>query len=531
MTAVAKRKTIIITGTSLTIVDIIAVATGDAVVQLDKRLKKKVDASRALVDRIMHKKVIYGVNTGFGPMADHIISPSQAEELQANLIKSHACGFGPALDSWNVLAAMVVRLNTLAQGYSGVRWEVLETLAACINTRVVPIVPRYGGVGASGDLIQLSHIAAGLMGLGDVLYNGKRMRARDALSAVKITPLVLQAKEGLALINGTSVMTGIGALLVARTRTAFAHTIRNGAMALELIEGYDDAIAPFIQAVRPHPGQQYVAGELRALLADSKLMRTRTMVQNEVLMDHKDVKKIERPVQDVYSFRCMPQIFGPVHETIEHTADVIEREANSVTDNPIIDMDKEIFMHGGNFHGDYISLEMDKLKIVLTRLAATTERHSNFFLNRNINKFFPPFLNLRKGGLTLGMQGLQFVATSTTAEMQSLCFPNYVHTIPTNGDNQDIVSMGTNSALLAVQVMDGLDTVLAIELLILTQAADASARTDKFSSASRARYDALRAIFPAITDDRDLSGELDAVVSFVRSNSAAINASSARHKK
>ncbi|MDO8582335.1 MAG: aromatic amino acid ammonia-lyase [bacterium] len=518
MSAVTKGKTIIITGTSLTITDIVAIAMGNAMVQLDETLKKKVDASRALVDRIANEKVIYGVNTGFGPMADHIISPSQAEELQANLIKSHACGFGSALDSWNVLAAMVVRLNTLAQGYSGVRWKVLEVLTACINARVIPVVPRYGGVGASGDLIQLAHIAAGLMGLGDVFYNDKRMRACDALAVINVAPLTLKSKEGLALINGTSVMTGIGALLVDRARTAFAHAMGNGAMALELIEGYDDAIAPFIQDVRPHPGQRYVAAELRSLVAGSKLMRTRTMVQNEVTMDHNDVKKIERPVQDVYSFRCMPQIFGPVYETIEHAAEVIEREASSVTDNPIIDMDKEIFMHGGNFHGDYISLEMDKLKIVLTRIALTLERHINFFLNRNVNKFFPPFLNLRKGGLTLGLQGLQFVATSTTAELQSLCFPNYIHTIPTNGDNQDIVSMGTNSALLAAQVMDGLDVVLAIELLTLAQATDASVRVDKISPAGRARYDAFRKVFPAIIDDRDLSNELDAVVSFVRRN-------------
>jgi histidine ammonia-lyase len=336
------------------------------------------------------------------------------------------------------------------------------------------------------------------------------------LQQVGIQPYKLKSKEGLSLINGTSAMSGVAALNCLHAHRLLSLAIRMGAFSLELVQGHKDCIAEKLQEVRPHRGQIVVARTLRDTLASSHLLRGRNSVDE---MDiPQDVKEISDVVQEIYSFRCIPQILGPVYDTLYKAQHEVEIEINSSSDNPIVDWENGTFLHGGNFHGDYISLAMDQLKMTLVKLMMLSERRTNFFLHKKLNNFFPPFLNLETPGLALGLQGLQFVATSTTAKSQTLAFPQYVHSIPTNGDNQDIVSMGMESALFAAKVIENAYVVLAIELIALAQATDFRNIHEKLSDSSKHVYDGVRSVFPKITQDRVLVYELPKVVKFLKSN-------------
>jgi histidine ammonia-lyase len=476
-----------------------------------RRVKKAAEFVRAELG----KKIIYGVNTGFGPMASHIIQQSELVNLQKNLIRSHAVGMGDPIGSEYVLAAMLVRLNVLLKGYSGVTPELVERLQMFINRRVLPVVPDHGAVGTSGDLVQLAHIALALIGEGEVFLNGERMPAGKAHQLLKILPYVPQPKEGLALVNGTSMMTGIGALLTMETDRLLALAVRAGALALEIVGGFGDGLSERLHAVRPHRGQQEIARVLRMLTRRSKRLKRRWIFQKNLRLI-KDTYTIPEDVQEFYSLRCIPQIVGPVFETFRRTQGVMEIEMNAATDNPIVDLQERAFRHGGNFHGDAVALALDQLKIGLVKLTMLSERRINFFLNQNINRRFPPFLNLKRPGLTLGLQGLQFVATSTAARSQTLAFPQYVHSIPTNADNQDIVSMGTDAALLVGQVVENAYIVQAIELLTLAQAVDYLKMQHDLSVSSRKLYEAVRRAFPKITDDRVLVHDLPHLLGAVR---------------
>lgn len=476
-----------------------------------------INQSRRFLEEELPKRIIYGVNTGFGPMASHIINTEQVENLQENLIRSHAVGMGEPIDSRYVLAAMIIRLNTLIRGYSGASEELIRHLQKFIDLRITPVVPEHGAVGTSGDLVQLAHIALALMGEGNVLYRGKNQPAIQVSQELEISPYKLKAKEGLALINGTSAMSGVAAINCLHAHRLMSLAIRSGAYALELVHGHRDAIAEKLQEVRPHHGQSAVAHVLRDTLASSQMLRNRS--SNHHMDIPEEVKKISDVVQEIYSFRCIPQILGPVYETTCNVKKVVEVEMNSSSDNPIVDVEEKAFLHGGNFHGDYISLAMDQLKMVLIKLTMLSERRLNFFLHEKLNNFFPPFLNLETPGLTLGLQGLQFVATSTTSQSQTLAFPQYVHSIPTNGDNQDVVSMGMEAALFCAKVIENAYTVLAIELIALAQATDfRTAYYDKLSTSSKHLYEGIRSVFPKITKDRVLVDELPRVVDFLKSN-------------
>ncbi|OFZ44669.1 MAG: hypothetical protein A3D92_18255, partial [Bacteroidetes bacterium RIFCSPHIGHO2_02_FULL_44_7] len=384
-----------------------------------------VERSRQFLEQEISKRIIYGVNTGFGPMASHIINGGQLERLQENLIRSHAAGMGKPIDKRYVLAAMLIRLNTLAKGYSGVSKELLSHLQKFLNNRIAPIVPEHGAVGTSGDLVQLAHIALALIGEGNVIHERKRQPALEVLRQVGIQPYKLKPKEGLSLINGTSAMSGVAALNCLHAQRLLSLAIRMGAFSLELVHGHRDCISEKLQEVRPHRGQIAVARILRDTLASSYLLSSRNSV-DEVEIPQ-DVKEISEVVQEIYSFRCIPQILGPVYDTLFKVQGEVEIEINSSSDNPIVDWENGTFLHGGNFHGDYISLAMDQLKMTFVKLMMLSERRTNFFLHKKLNNFFPPFLNLEMPGLTLGLQGLQFVATSTTAQSQTLAFPQYVH--------------------------------------------------------------------------------------------------------
>lgn len=505
-----------LTGEQLTITEIRDfVADSTLKVEIPQTVFKKLDEVRKFLEGEMGKRMIYGVNTGFGPMASHSISIKNLTQLQENLILSHATGMGTPIPDDYVLAAMLVRLNTLAKGYSGVSSELVHHLAEIINARIIPIVPEHGAVGTSGDLVQLAHIALALLGKGKVKYEGKVMHAADALKKIGLRPYVLKPKEGLSLINGTSVMSGISALLCVEARQLVALALRNGALALELVNAHGDGFSAKLQEVRPHPHQILAAKILRDLTADSKLITDRDgLLHTE--KEGKDAHEISESVQEVYSLRCIPQILAPILETLEKFEKCISIEINSATDNPIVDMEGKQFLHGGNFHGDHVAVTVDQLKACLVKLTMLAERRTNFFLNTKTNGFLPPFLNGKTPGLTLGLQGLQFVATSTTAQSQSLAFPHNVHSIPTNGDNQDIVSMGTDATLLAAKVIENAYIVLAIELIALAQAVDIRSVQKLLSTESRALYKAFRDAFPTIIEDRDLTTDLPRVLELLR---------------
>jgi histidine ammonia-lyase len=508
----SKMKNIVLNGESLDYQDIFYITQNDSVkVEIAPKSILKAKRSNLFLQKAMKEKVVYGVNTGFGPMASHLLGRDQLQQLQLNLIRSHAAGIGNPIDNRYVLAAMVVRLNTLAKGYSGVSIELLNHLKTFINKRIIPIVPEHGAVGTSGDLVQLAHIALALIGEGEVFFEGKRQLTTAVLKRLGIKPYVLKPKEGLSLINGTSVMTGTAAVLCEEARLLIDSAIELGSMALELVNGFDDSFSEALSAVRPHNGQVEVAKRMRTILKSSKLLRNREKFHTKFTLQE-DVMVIPETVQEVYSLRCIPQIIGPVYDTWVSASEHINIEMNSTTDNPVIDADRERYLHGGNFHGDYIAAYIDQLKIAIVKLTMLSERRINFFMNCNVNKFFPPFMNLMKPGLTLGLQGLQFVATSTTAQSQTLAYPQHIHSIPTNGDNQDVVSMGTDAALLASKVIDNAFVVLAIESVTYCQAVDLLKCSNKLSNSSAGWFDAIREIMPAVVEDRYFGKELQEVV-------------------
>lgn len=509
-------KKIILDGSSLHIEDVNALISNAGVsVEIARSAITNVEKAKQFLDREAGKKVIYGVNTGFGPMASHIINEKQSVTLQENLIRSHAVGMGEPIRSEYALAAMVVRLNTLLKGFSGVSPKLIFHLQTFINRRIIPVIPEHGAVGTSGDLVQLAHIALALMGEGEVMYEGRRQEAKDVLQKLRIEPYHLQAKEGLSLINGTSVMAGITSLLCKDAERLLTIATRAGVLALELVHGFDDSISERLHAMRPHPGQVKIAKMMRDLLRTSHLLRNREAFQKTVKLPER-VRKIPEIVQEVYSFRCIPQILGPIVDILAKVSKEIGTEINSVTDNPVVDWENKVFIHGGNFHGDYVAAGVDQLKIGLIKLTILSERRTNFFLNQKVNTYLPPFLNLERPGLTLGLQGLQFVATSTTANSQSLAFPHHIHSIPTNGDNQDVVSMGTDAALIASRVIENAYIVLAIELITLAQAVDILEIRRNLSVSSKNLFDSLRVCFPAIEEDRVLVKELPRVVDLLK---------------
>jgi histidine ammonia-lyase len=442
-------------------------------------------------------KIIYGVNTGFGPMAQYKVKDQERIELQYNLIRSHSSGMGNPIDPQYVRAAMLARLNTLSLGKSGVHSSVIELMIALLNRNIVPLIPEHGGVGASGDLVQLAHLALVLIGEGEVFYEGQLQKTETVFKKEKIQPVEVKLREGLALMNGTSVMTGVGLVNVLHAKRIMSWMIKASAAINEIVKAYDDHLSEALNHSKKHAGQQEIAEKMRTHLSDSQLIRKR---EHHLYHEAADVVKFEEKIQEYYSLRCVPQILGPVLDTLNKVEEVLINEVNSANDNPIVDVDNKNVYHGGNFHGDYVSLEMDKLKIVVTKMTMLAERQLNYLFNDKLNAILPPFINRGKLGLNYGMQGIQFTATSTTAESQMLSNPMYVHSIPTNNDNQDIVSMGTNAALIASKIVENSFQVVAIELIAIVEAIEYLELQDKVSSATRAMYDEIRDLVPAKND-------------------------------
>lgn len=464
---------------------------------LDTAALQQVEENFKFLQQFSARKLIYGINTGFGPMAQYRISESDTHQLQYNLIRSHSSGAGNYLNPVLTKGLMIARLSSFMQAHSGVHPELVILLKDLINKNVSPCVYEHGGVGASGDLVQLAHLALVLIGEGEVVYEGQLRPTAEVYAALGIKPIGVHVREGLAVINGTSTMTGIGLVNIIQAKKLLGWSLILSSMINEIVEAFDDHLSAELNAVKKHAGQNKVAAAMRDILKDSKMVRHRPdhfykELEEEIFKDK---------VQEYYSLRCVPQVLGPVYDTLVHAEQIVVQELNSVSDNPVVDHHQQNVFHGGNFHGDYISLEMDKVKIAITKLSMLSERQLNYLMNDKLNHKFPPFMNLGKLGLNFGMQGIQFTATSTVAENQTLSFPMYVHSIPNNNDNQDIVSMGTNAALLTHKVIENTFEVLAIQVMTMLQAVDYLNCQDRLSSFSHLIYQEVRAIFPKFIQD------------------------------
>ena len=483
--------------------------------ELSETLLSKVENGFNFLEEFSKDKVIYGVNTGFGPMAQYRISEENRNQLQYNLIRSHSSGVGNPLSPQSAKAVMLARLNTLSLGKSGIHPSVIFLLKELINKDVTPLIFEHGGVGASGDLVQLAHLALVLIGEGEVFYKNERRETKDVFAELNLEPIKVHIREGLGLMNGTSTMTGIGIINAYYSRKLVDISLKLSCAINEIVKAYDDHFSEALNSTKRHEGQQKIASRMRESLSDSKLIRKR----EDHLYNKENKEEIFKDkVQEYYSLRCVPQILGPVLDTLEFTEKILEDEINSANDNPIIIPEDQHVYHGGNFHGDYISLEMDKLKIVITKLTMLAERQLNYLLNAKINEIFPPFVNLGKLGLNFGMQGVQFTATSTTAESQMLSNPMYVHSIPNNNDNQDIVSMGTNSAVICSKVIANAFEVLAIELITIVQAIEFLECQNEISSNTKKLYDEVRAIVPAFKEDLVMYPFVEKVKEYLKNN-------------
>ena len=469
----------------------------------------------AFLQRFSQDKVIYGINTGFGPMAQWRVEDSHLRELQYNIIRSHATGMGEPLDDFFVRAGMLARVGSFAQCKSGVHPELVALLTEFINRGIYPFIPKHGSVGASGDLVQLAHIALCLIGEGKVHYHGEWRPTAEVLKECGLKPIDIHIREGLSCTNGTSVMTGISAVNQLHAENLLRLATIAAVWMNEIAGSYDDLMAAPLNESRRHKGQIAIAEQMRAISKGSKRLQKRenTLYNGEWKNGHMDDKN---KVQAYYSLRCAPQILGPIFDTLAYSRQVIEEEMNAASDNPIVDPVTENVYHGGNFHGDYISLEADKMKIAMVRLAMVSERQLNYLCHDRINGILPPFLNMGTLGLNYGIQACQFTATSTTAECQTLAMPNYVHSIPNNNDNQDIVSMGTNSAELCAQVIDNCYQVLSILFLAMAQAVDCLAIADQLAPATRVQYEAIRAITPTIVEDTPFYEDLVKIEKYLR---------------
>lgn len=481
--------------------------------ELSDECIQSVEESFHFLKTFASDKIIYGINTGFGPMAQYRIEDKSLTELQYNIIRSHSTGAGQPLPEIYVKAAMIARLYTFLQGKSGVHKELVLLLTAFINRGIYPFIPEHGSVGASGDLVQLAHIALTLIGEGEVFYQGK---LRDTASVIKenhLKPFSMRIREGLSVTNGTSVMTGIGIVNLIYAKKLLHWSITASVMMNEIASSYDDFMSEPLNEAKHHKGQKEIARAMREWVSGSQCVRKR---ENELYNGLHTEKIFEHKVQPYYSLRCTPQVLGPVYDTLSNTEEVLINEINSACDNPIVDPETKSIYHGGNFHGDYVSFEMDKLKIAITKLTMLSERQINYLFHDRINEILPPFVNLGVLGLNYGLQASQFTATSTTAECQTLSNPMYVHSIPNNNDNQDIVSMGTNSALLAKRVVENSYQVMAILFMGIVQAVDYLKIQDKLSPRSQKVYNDIRAFFPVFTEDTPKYKEIKAMIEYLK---------------
>lgn len=486
-------------GEPLGLQEVLAVARGGAAVALAPVARERVAHARAMVESLVaQKRPVYGITTGFGKFSDVTISPEETDELQRNLLVSHAAGVGTPLDDEAVRAAMLLRAQALAQGHSGIRPETLELLMAMLNAGVHPVIPEQGSLGASGDLAPLAHMALALIGLGEAIHRGERLPAAEALARAGLKPVRLGAKEGLALINGTQIMTGLGALALADGLVLLKVADIAGALTAEALGGIAAAWDPRIQKLRRQPGQIAAAENLRRLVAGSALMTAPGEVR----------------VQDAYTLRCIPQVHGASRTALEHVAQVVGWELNAVTDNPLLFPADADVLSGGNFHGQPVAVVMDYLAIAVAELANISERRTERLVNPQLSGL-PAFLTPH-GGLHSGLMIAQYTAAALVSENKVLAHPASVDSIPSSANQEDHVSMGTIGARKARQVVKNVQNALAIELMCAAQAVEF---TDPrgLGAGTRAAYRLLRQHVAPLRDDRILHPDIAQVARLVAS--------------
>lgn len=482
---------IYLTGDDLTLEEIDRVIRKDCHVQIDDTAWEGINKSRETIERLMDEgQIIYGVNTGFGKFSDTGISSEDVERLQVNLIRSHACAVGDPYPESVSRVMLLLRANALAKGYSGIRPETLQLLIDCLNHHIHPVIPSQGSLGASGDLAPLAHLALVLMGEGEAVYKGRRISGVEALSDAGLKPIQLQAKEGLALINGTQAMTAVGVNAYLEAQFLADMSDRVAALTLESLRGVIDAFAPETHRVRPYPEQQEVAERILSYVKDSQL----TTVQGELR------------VQDAYSLRCIPQVHGAIRQVLAYVKEKLLIEINAATDNPLIFSDSGKVISGGNFHGQPIAFAMDFLGIAVAELASISERRIERLVNPQLNDL-PGFLS-NNPGLESGLMITQYVAASLVSENKTLAHPSSVDSIPSSANQEDHVSMGTTAARHAYSIIQNSRRVLAIEAICAAQAADIR-DAQKLATESKKLHEYVRLHVPFITEDRIFSHDIE----------------------
>jgi histidine ammonia-lyase len=488
-------------GQSLSLAEVARVARGLEGVRLTERARARVNDARRAVERIIEEsRVVYGVNTGFGKLSDVHIPQSELRELQLNLVRSHACGVGRALSEMETRAMMLLRANVIARGYSGARVEVLEMLLSMLGRGVHPVIPEKGSVGASGDLAPLAHLALVLIGEGEAVYQGERMAGGEALRRAGLEPVELEAKEGLALLNGTQAMGAVGGLAIHRAEALARVADVSGAMTLEALRGTPVAFDERIQRARPHEGQAAAAAHLRELLTESEIRASH--LENDTR------------VQDAYSLRCMPQVHGAVRGALGHARAVVEIETGSATDNPLIFTESGDIISGGNFHGAPLALCFDYAAIALVDLMSITERRIDRLVNPDANEDLPPFLTSR-AGTSSGFMMAQVTAAALLSESRILAHPASIDNVPTDGGKEDHVSMGMTAAVKLRSVVENAEYILAIELLTAAEGLEHRAPLKPGRGVQRA-YAAVRALAPPVTRDRALAEDFERLADGIR---------------
>ena len=488
-------------GEQISLVQLAAVAIGGEAVSISPVARPRILASRKAIEQIVERDaVVYGVNTGFGKLSDVRIPHGELRRLQLNLVRSHACGIGNPLSEAEVRAMMVLRANVLTIGFSGIRCEVIELLCEMLNRRVCPVVPEKGSVGASGDLAPLAHLALSVVGEGEAFCEEQRMTSAEALRRAQLKPLQLEAKEGLALLNGTQAMHAVGGLALLRGKRLSRIADVAGAMSLEALKGTPAAFDSRLQDARPHPGQKAVAEHLLSLMEGSEIR------QSHVERDPR--------VQDAYSLRCMPQVHGAVRGALTHCEDVLLIESASATDNPLVFAESGEVISGGNFHGAPLALAFDYAAIAVTDLMSMSERRADRLVNPDKNEGLPAFL-ARQPGVQSGFMTAHVAAAALVNEARVLAHPASVDNITTSGGKEDHVSMGMMSALKLRAIVDLAENLMAIELLAAAEGLE-HRRPLKAGVGVERAFAAVRKIAPPLTEDRALSGDISRVAEAIR---------------
>ena len=490
-----------LTGQPLSLAQIAQVAHAGDAVKVGISAHARIHSSRRVIEEIVTKGgVVYGVSTGFGKLSDVHVPADELRQLQLNLVRSHSCGIGNPLSAAEVRAMVLLRANVLALGLSGIRLEVIELLCELNNRGVVPVIPEKGSLGASGDLAPLAHLSLTLIGEGEAFYNGERMPSGDALEKAGLKPASLEAKEGLALLNGTQAMHAVGGLALFRAKRLARVADIAGAMTLEALKGTPTAFDARIHQARPHPGQQAVADHLRHLLQDSEIR------QSHLANDPR--------IQDAYSLRCMPQVHGAARGALNHCEEILEIESASATDNPLVFAETGEVLSGGNFHGAPLALGLDYAAIAVTDLMSISERRTDRLVNPDSSEGLPPFL-APQAGTHSGFMILHVAAVALLNEAKGLAHPASIDNLPTSGGKEDHVSMGMTSALKLRGIVENAEHLLAIELLTAAEGLEFR-RPLKAGVGVEEAYERVRKISPAVEADRSMSADIARVAAAIR---------------